>query len=176
MVPQGFGLIRELFGDEGQQKAFGVFGPVMGLAAVAGPLVGGALVNLDLARHRAGARSSSSTCRSACSRSPAGRRYLPRSAPAAAGARLDVPSVALAMVGGFALVYPLIEGREHGWPAWSFALLGVGLVALGAFGALQARRSRQGRAPLVEPSILRRRAVCRGPRRRRSASSARWAG
>ena len=38
MVPQGFGLIRELFGDEGQQKAFGVFGPVMGLAAVTGPL------------------------------------------------------------------------------------------------------------------------------------------
>ena len=48
MVPQGFGLIRELFGDEGQQKAFAVFGPVMGLAAVAGPLLGGALVNLDL--------------------------------------------------------------------------------------------------------------------------------
>ena len=48
MVPQGFGLIRELFGDEGQQRAFGVFGPVMGLAAIAGPLVGGALVNLDV--------------------------------------------------------------------------------------------------------------------------------
>jgi len=46
MVPQGFGLIRELFGDEGQQKAFAVFGPVMGLAAVAGPLLGGGLVNL----------------------------------------------------------------------------------------------------------------------------------
>src|SRR5436309_34648 len=37
MVPQGFGLIRELFGDEGQQRAFAVFGPFMGLAAVAGP-------------------------------------------------------------------------------------------------------------------------------------------
>src|ERR1700760_4040720 len=48
MVPQGFGLIRELFGDEGQQKAFGVFGPIMGLAAIAGPLVGGSLVNLDI--------------------------------------------------------------------------------------------------------------------------------
>ena len=48
MVPQGFGLIRELFGDEGQQKAFAVFGPVMGLAAVAGPLLGGGLVNLDM--------------------------------------------------------------------------------------------------------------------------------
>src|SRR5581483_12187434 len=48
MVPQGFGLIRELFGDEGQPQAFGVFGPVMGLAAVLRPLVGGGLVNLDL--------------------------------------------------------------------------------------------------------------------------------
>src|ERR1700744_1320926 len=48
MVPQGFGLLRELFGDEGQQKALAVFGPVMGLAAVAGPLLGGALVNLDI--------------------------------------------------------------------------------------------------------------------------------
>src|SRR6202012_1859132 len=50
MVPQGFGLIRELFGDEGQQKAFAVFGPVMGLAAVAGPLLGGGLGNLDVLR------------------------------------------------------------------------------------------------------------------------------
>ncbi|MGH2914600.1 MAG: MFS transporter, partial [Solirubrobacteraceae bacterium] len=41
MVPQGFGLIRELFGDDGQRNAFAVFGPVMGLAAVAGPLLGG---------------------------------------------------------------------------------------------------------------------------------------
>ena len=48
MVPQGFGLIRELFGDADQQWAFGVFGPVMGLAAVAGPLVGGGLVDVDL--------------------------------------------------------------------------------------------------------------------------------
>src|SRR3984885_9000467 len=48
MVPQGFGLIRELFGDEGQQKALGVFGPIMGLAAIAGPLVGGGLINLDV--------------------------------------------------------------------------------------------------------------------------------
>ena len=48
MVPQGFGLIRELFGDEGQQRAFGVFAPIMGLAAIVGPLAGGGLIALNL--------------------------------------------------------------------------------------------------------------------------------
>jgi EmrB/QacA subfamily drug resistance transporter len=161
MVPQGFGLIRELFGDEGQQKAFGVFGPVMGLAAVTGPLVGGALVNLDLlgTGWRAIFLVNVPIGLLAIA---AGRRYLPSSAPSAPGARLDAASVTLAMVGGFALVYPLIEGREHGWPAWSFALLGAGLVALAAFSVLQKRRARQGRTPLVEPSILRRRPYVAG--------------
>jgi EmrB/QacA subfamily drug resistance transporter len=161
MVPQGFGLIRELFGDEGQQKAFGVFGPVMGLAAVAGPLVGGGLVNLDLlgTGWRAIFLVNVPLGLAAIA---AGRRFLPLSAPATPGLRLDAPSVTLAMVGGFALVYPLIQGREHGWPAWSFALLAGGVLTLTAFGVLQARRKRQGLAPLVEPSILKRRTYVAG--------------
>src|SRR5947209_8187683 len=161
MVPQGFGLIRELFGDEGQQKAFGVFGPIMGLGAIAGPLVGGSLVNLDLLG--TGWRMIFLVnVPLGLAAIAAGRRYLPRTAPATPGLRLDAPSVTLAVVGGFALVYPLIQGREHGWPAWSFALLGVGVVTLFAFARLQARRTRQGRTPLVEPSILRRRAYVAG--------------
>src|SRR5947209_19864271 len=161
MVPQGFGLIRELFGDEGQQKAFGVFGPVMGLAAVAGPLVGGGLIKLNLfgldwrtiflvnVPIGLGAI-------------VAGRRFLPRVAPATPDARLDGTSIALAMGGGVALVYPLIQGREHGWPAWSFALLVLGIAMLAAFAVHQGRRARHGRSPLVEPSILRRRPYVAG--------------
>jgi EmrB/QacA subfamily drug resistance transporter len=161
MVPQGFGLIRELFGDEGQQKAFGVFGPVMGLAAITGPLVGGGLVNLDLlgTGWRAIFLVNVPLGLAAIA---AGRRFLPRSAPAAPGLRLDASSVTLAMVGGFALVYPLIEGREHGWPAWSFVLLAAGIVTLAGFAKLQSRRAHQGQTPLVEPSILRRRAYVAG--------------
>jgi MFS family permease len=161
MVPQGFGLIRELFGDEGQQKAFGVFGPIMGLAAIAGPLVGGGLVNLDLLGTGWRAIFLVNVPLGLLAIA-AGRRFLPRNAPATPGLRLDTPSIALAMAGGFALVYPLIQGREHGWPAWSFALLAAGVVTLGGFAALQSRRARQGRAPLVEPSILRRRAYVAG--------------
>jgi EmrB/QacA subfamily drug resistance transporter len=161
MVPQGFGLIREMFGDSGQQKAFGIFGPIMGLAAVAGPLVGGGLVNLDVlgAGWRAIFLVNVPLGLAAIA---AGRRFLPRTPPAAPDARPDAPSVMLAMAGGVALIYPLIQGREHGWPAWSLGLLAAGVVILIAFAALQARRTRHGRAPLVEPSILRRRPYVAG--------------
>jgi EmrB/QacA subfamily drug resistance transporter len=161
MVPQGFGLIRELFGDEGQQRAFAVFGPVMGLGAVAGPLVGGGLIDLNLlgSGWRAIFLVNVPLGLAAIT---AGRRYLPRVAPSAAGGRLDVPSVALAMAGGVALIYPLIQGREHGWPLWGFVLIGAGLITLAVFGWLQIRRAGQGRTPLVEPSILRRRPYVAG--------------
>ena len=161
MVPQGFGLIRELFGPEGQQKALGVFGPVMGLAAVAGPLVGGGLVDLNLGG--TGWRMIFLVnVPLGLAALAAGRRFLPRTAPASPGARPDALSVGLAIAGGFALVYPLIQGRERGWPAWSFALLAAGVLLLVAFGVLQPRRVRQGRAPLVEPSVLRRRPYVAG--------------
>jgi EmrB/QacA subfamily drug resistance transporter len=161
MVPQGFGLIRELFGEDGQQKALAVFGPVMGLAAVAGPLLGGGLVDLDVlgTGWRAIFLINVPLGLAAIA---AGRRFLPRGAPSTPGARPDAPSVLLAMLGGVALVYPLIQGREHGWPAWSFVLLAAGLVTLATFAGRQARRSRQGRTPLVEPSILRRRPYVAG--------------
>ncbi|HXD68063.1 MAG TPA: MFS transporter [Solirubrobacteraceae bacterium] len=161
MVPQGFGLIRELFGDEGQQKAFAVFGPVMGLAAVAGPLLGGGLVNLDVVGTGWRAIFLVNVPIGLLAIA-AGRRYLPRVAPVAPGLRVDAISVLMAMAGSAALVYPLVEGRSLGWPAWSFAVLAAGAVTLGAFGWLQRRRSAQGRTPLVEPSILRRRPYVAG--------------
>src|SRR3954453_13462482 len=95
MIPQGFGLIREMFGDEGQQKAFAVFGPVMGLSAVAGPVIGGALVDLSLwgmgwpsiflVNVPIGVAAIL-----------VGMRHLPRVAPSARGERIDLPSVGMA--------------------------------------------------------------------------------
>jgi len=161
MVPQGFGLIRELFGDAGQQKAFGVFGPVMGLAAVAGPLVGGGLVNLN-ALGTGWRMIFAVNVPLGLAALAAGRRYLPRTEPATPEARPDVLSIGLGMIGAVGLVYPLIQGREQGWPAWSFAMLAAGALVLLSFARRQSRRVRQGRSPLVEPSVLRRRPYVAG--------------
>ena len=91
LIPQGFGIIRQVFPPDEIGKAFGLFGPVIGLSAVLGPVLGGALVDLDISAP-AGARSSSSTCRSASrrwwappacspSRAPSGRPRSTSSAP-----------------------------------------------------------------------------------------------
>lgn len=161
MVPQGFGLIREIFGDEGQQRAFGIFGPIMGLAAVAGPLAGGGLIagNLLGLGWRAIFLINVPLGFIALL---AGIRHLPDGPPATPHARLDIVSVTLAAAGGFALVYPLIEGRQQGWPAWTFALLATGLAILAAFALRQKARARRGYAPLVVPTILRRRGYVAG--------------
>ncbi|HEX3805048.1 MAG TPA: MFS transporter [Solirubrobacteraceae bacterium] len=161
MVPQGFGLIRELFGEEGQQRAFGIFGPIMGLAAVLGPLAGGGLIALNV--FGVGWRAIFLiNVPIGLLALLVGLRHLPDNPPATPHARLDLPSVALVAAGGFALVYPLIEGRQQGWPAWSFALLGGGLLIIGAFALRQAARVRRGHAPLIEPSILKRRPYVAG--------------
>jgi EmrB/QacA subfamily drug resistance transporter len=164
MIPQGFGIIRELFGDEGQKKAFAVFGPVMGLSAVAGPLIGGALVDLDLF---------SSGWRAiflvnvplGIAAVALGLKHLPRVAAASKGERVDLSSVGMAALGCFALVYPIVQGHELGWPLWTFAMIAAGLALLGLFGRRQMRLAgaeSSRRAPLVDPSILSRRAYVSG--------------
>jgi len=46
MIPQGFGLVRDLFPPAEMTKVWGVFGPIMGLSAMLGPIIGGGLVDL----------------------------------------------------------------------------------------------------------------------------------
>jgi predicted MFS family arabinose efflux permease len=133
----------------------------MGLAAVAGPLAGGGLIAINLLGigWRAIFLVNVPVGLLALA---AGIRHLPDAPAATPGARLDMPSVALAAAGGFALVYPLIEGRQDGWPAWSFALLAAGVAIVAAFAWRQSARARRGNAPLIVPTIFRRRGYVAG--------------
>lgn len=59
------------------------------------------------------------------------------------------------------MFYPLIEGRQLGWPAWSVALLLASLPLLGLFALTQTRR--RGRtAPLVSLALFRSRSTTTG--------------
>src|SRR6185503_17176186 len=47
MIPQGFGIIKQVFPPKELPVAFGAFGPVIGLSAVCGPILAGGLIDAD---------------------------------------------------------------------------------------------------------------------------------
>src|SRR5690349_16488291 len=48
MIPQGFGIVKQVFPTNELPKAVGMFGPVIGGSAVLGPVIGGLLVDGNL--------------------------------------------------------------------------------------------------------------------------------
>ncbi|MGH2896756.1 MAG: MFS transporter, partial [Solirubrobacteraceae bacterium] len=48
LIPQGFGLLNEVFPSEEEGKVFASFGPVMGLSAIAAPILAGVLIDADI--------------------------------------------------------------------------------------------------------------------------------
>lgn len=156
MVPQSFGLIREMFGAE-VGKAFALLGPVIGLATVLGPVVAGLLVDADL--FGTGWRMIFAiNIPLGAFALFVGGRVLPDSPPAARGERLDVRGAVLAAAGMFLLVYPLTQGHELGWPLWSFGMLAASVVVLAVFATTQ----RRGGAVLVRMSVFAKRSYTSG--------------
>jgi EmrB/QacA subfamily drug resistance transporter len=157
LIPQGLGVIKTVFPPKEMGGAFAAFGPVMGLAAIAGPILAGWLVTADLLGTGwrmiflinvplglvglAGAL-----------------RFMPESRSSTA-LRLDPLGVLLISAASLCLIYPLVQGRELGWPAWTFALMAAGLALLGVF-AVTERRSHG--SPMIAPSLLRNRAYTSG--------------
>ena len=156
LLPQGFGLLKEAFPARHLGKAFAAFGPVMGLSAVAGPILGGALVDADL--FGTGWRLIFlMNVPLGLVGIAAGGWILPRPA-ARDDRRLDLGAVAVVSASAAALIYPLIQGRELGWPLWSFFLMAAGVAGFGLLAVVERRSA----MPLIEPGLLRNRAFTSG--------------
>src|SRR4051794_41093838 len=156
MIPQGLAMVKQSFHPDDLQKAFIPFGPVMGLAAVLGPILAGVLLNADLLG--TGWRmiflinvpvGLVSTVLSI--------RYLPETKRDTA-IRLDVGGAVLLAVASALLIYPLVQGRELGWPVWSYLMMAASAVVFTGF-VLRERRSAY---PLIERSLFRNRGFVGG--------------
>jgi hypothetical protein len=160
LIPQGFGIIKSMFPPRELGAAFGAFGPAIGLAAVAGPILAGALIAWDLGG--AGWRTIflvNVPIGLACLALAA--KVMPESR-ADDGPRPDPLGMLLVSAGLVLLIFPLVQGRELGWPAWTFVVMAASVPVLGLFGLHQVRRRGAGRAPLVEPALFRMRAFTAG--------------
>ncbi|GAA3163159.1 MFS transporter [Nonomuraea salmonea] len=158
MMPQVFGIIRASFPPEQRAKAFGAYGAVQGLASVAGPLLGGLLVEADL--FGLGWRTIFwINVPVSVVALVAGAKVLPESRSAST-ARLDLAGALLAAAGILLLLLPIIQSETWSWG--SYALLAAGVVVLAIFLAYERRLTARGAEPVLDPALLRIRAFTVG--------------
>ena len=144
VIPQTIGLIRTMFDQAELPKALGSIGPVMGLAGVSGPLLGGLLTHADLF---------GSSWRAVFAVNlPLGLAVLlatPLLLEDRAVARLrpDLIGSALLVLATVLVVYPLIQSTN-------WLLLPGGLLVAALWLLQQRRRTKAGRTPLVEFSLF----------------------
>jgi len=160
VTPQVLAIIRVTFPDAERPMAIGLYGVSMGLASITAQLLGGVLVSLDLFGW--------SWRLVFLVNIPFGLAALVlasrviRESHSPAGARLDIIGVGLATLALFLLIFPVVEGREAGWPVWSIAMLLATVPALAGFVLYERHVSATGGLPLVALHLLRIRALRRG--------------
>ena len=160
MIPQVLSIIQVLFKPKERAAVFGLTGAVSGLAAVAGPLLGGLLVSGDA--FGLGWRSIFII------NVPVGILlliasffFIPNS-KSEKPVKLDILGVTLITVALTLIIFPLVQGRELGWPVWIWAMLASSPVVFGIFLAVQRRQETSGGLALIPPSLFKNRGFSAG--------------
>lgn len=150
---QTIAVIATMFPRTRHPLVFGVYGATAGIAAICGPVVGGALISADVAGlgWRAIFLVNLPFGLIAC---VVAWRCLPVMR-AVRDVSLDLRGVALSAAGLFALIYPLAVGREKGWPAWTWVSMGAALILLAGFVVHERSLMGRGGAPLLRVDLFR---------------------
>ena len=152
MTPQVLAIVQVTFPPEEKGQTFSLFGLSASLAAVTGPLVGGVLiganiggldwrpiflVNIPVGLVAIGA----------------GWFLIPRT-PGHPELKNDFIGITLFALAAVLMVFPLIEGRAYGWPAWSFGLMAGSVLVTAAFVLWERRMAATGRPQLLNYGLI----------------------
>jgi MFS family permease len=152
MAPNILSILGVVYTGPARIRAISIYGMVMGLAATSGQLIGGILIRTDVAG--LGWRTifwiNVPLGVAALLAAP---RLVPESRDGR-GSRLDLTGVALITACLIAVVLPLVEGRQAGWPAWSWAALASAVPLAIAFAVHQRRKADRGGVPLLNPRVF----------------------
>ncbi len=145
-------FIQLLFPPMKRGKAFGIMGAVIGVSTALGPIVGGLLIQAI--------------------GETSGWRYiffvnLPIGVIALVAAAIVLPKIVagvkaamdylglLLLAGALvAILVPLIQGQDQGWPLWTYLSLAGGVVLLVLFALWERRVANRGASPLVPPHLF----------------------
>lgn len=150
--PQVLALVQVTFPEHERPKALAYFGLTVGLASIAGQVLGGLLIEanpfdlgwralflINLPIGGIALWIATRTLREARSPNPP---------------TLDIGGVVIVSIGLALLLVPLVQGHASGWPAWSIVMLAASVPVL-CFFVWQERGARaRGHDPLVDLSLF----------------------
>ncbi|MBO0707553.1 MAG: MFS transporter [Candidatus Dormibacteraeota bacterium] len=152
MAPNVLAIVGVTYTGADRVRAITAYGIVMGVAAVGGQVIGGLLLQADL--FGLGWRSvfwvNVPVGVAALLLAP---RFVTESRSAERGL-VDLVGAALLMLAVVAVVLPLVDGRQAGWPVWSWACLAGSLPLFALFTLYLLRTARRGRRPLLDPALF----------------------
>jgi EmrB/QacA subfamily drug resistance transporter len=160
MVPQVLSFVFAEFSAEERPKAMTLFATAFPIGGLAGPILGGVLTEANL--FGLGWRAIFLVNVPIGIVAVVGAVGTMARRPGFVRQSVDVAGIGLLTVGLFAIFYPLVQGRELGWPAWSIGVLIAAVPVLVGFGLQQRRLSRRGGAPLVPGALLKYRGLVAG--------------
>jgi EmrB/QacA subfamily drug resistance transporter len=162
-VPAVTAYIQILFPGRVRGRAFAIMGAVLGVSSALGPIVGGLIIqgfgNTDGWRLVFGVNVPIGVVALvlAVALIPGKKKVAEIAAQAPAYARTGgVDWIGLILLAGglVAILVPLIEGQDKGWPLWTFLTLGAGVVLIVLFGFWEVFYTKRDRSPLVPPHLF----------------------
>ena len=160
MIPQVLAVIQVSFPPGERIKALAGYGATAGLGTVSGPLIGGLLVTHNVLG--LGWRTIFLINLPVGVVAVIAALLFVGESRAPGRTRLDLGGLSLLTAAMLLLLYPLVQGRQLGWPAWSFASMAASAPVFALFAAYELGRSRRGGSPLVEMRMFAQRAFSVG--------------
>ncbi|AZQ34604.1 MFS transporter [Streptomyces cyaneochromogenes] len=158
MLPQVLATIQAATSGQRRAKAMGLYGATAGLSMVAGQILGGVLVAATPLSFLFGAGTGwRSVFLVNVPVVLVGLFLAARTVPETRSQHpepVDGPGTVLLAAALLTLLAPLTEGRAAGWPLWTWLSLAAFPFVAAAFYAVERRADRQGRTPLVPPSLF----------------------
>jgi len=152
MVPQVMSLMQVMYKPKERGVVMGLFGALGGLSASLGPIIGGLLIEANIA---------------GLDWRPiflinipigifaffAAIRFLPNG-KSPHPLKLDIFGTGLIIAALGLFIFPLIQGREYDWPAWVFIMMAASLPLFAIFWWWQLKKNKKDKSPLVIPELF----------------------
>lgn len=160
MAPQALASINAIFPDHEKSKALSFYALTFGVASMVGLFLGGALIALDILG--LGWRAIFLINLPVIAVAAPSAFIMLRETRSERPSKLDLGGALLIAIALSALIAPLIEGREQGWPIWLILMLATSLPFFLLFWRHEKHLESTGKDPILAPSLLQNRGLLRG--------------